>query len=98
MADIISAICLVIFVFLGIATFIYCCKDNAKKEVKTVLKTILLIVFIIGVISTIVFFSENSSDNKRMKDYDNAMAGYDWGSHSYYNSQNHRVEYTPFKE
>ena len=50
---------------------------------------VLILVLIGGIVSCV---SDDDSGS-----YDDVMAGYDWGDHSYYNRDNHSVEWTPWK-
>ncbi|MCR5523125.1 MAG: hypothetical protein K6F64_05755 [Clostridia bacterium] len=54
------------------------------------------IIFVIAALLLIGLFCHDDSSSSSSS-YDDAMAGYDWGDHSYYNRENHQVEWTPWK-
>lgn len=55
-----------------------------------------VIIFIIAALILVGLFSCGDSSSSGSS-YDDAMAGYDWGDHSYYNRENHQVEWKPWK-
>lgn len=56
---------------------------------KKILIAVVVILLLTGIGSCV---SDSGSSS-----YDDTMAGYDWGDHSYYNRDSHAVEWTPWK-
>lgn len=52
---------------------------------------------VVVLILVLIGFGVNACMDDDSSEYDDVMAGYDWGDHSYYNSANHSVEWTPWK-
>ena len=64
-----------------------------KKKMNKIVISVLVCSLIILIIYGIVCLFSGGSDNE----YDDVMAGYDWGDYHYYDRGSHRVETTPWK-
>ncbi len=96
------AFCFFLLLIVGVFYFFYFWLSDKpkeeKSELRSFLKTAMVILALISVVSFIVFCATAKPNQKSSQEkYDDMMAGYDWGEHSAYNKQNHSVEWVPWK-